>query len=82
MARLFDGTSVGVEDTGVLTHAGEAAHTVIEPVGIARFELGNGADSEFVEVFQHLRADAAQVSEAPGVFQTVSHAEHSNPGVL
>jgi len=62
---LLDGAAVSVEHAWILTGAREFAHAVVEFLRIARFQLADRSDSQFLEILQHFLADSAKIFQPP-----------------
>ena len=63
IARLRHHGVEGVEDAGVLAAAGEAFEPRVHFSGILLRELGDGVDSEEVEIAQHSGSDGDETFE-------------------
>src|SRR3546814_3952020 len=57
----------GIDDAGVVAHAGNRAQALVQGVGILAGQLPRLLDAEVAEVLDHRRADVGDVGQAPGL---------------
>src|SRR3546814_937871 len=67
----------GIDDAGVVAHAGNRAQALVQGVGILAGQLPRLLDAEVAEVLDHRRADVGDVGQAPGLARVRSE-EHTS----